>query len=490
MTENTALEFFCDADEPDLQGLVLTRVEGREAVSELYEHVLHLSTTVDGGLAIETIDAWLAQPCRFTFGEAQVNGLVRELRLLPTTDPHRVSYEAVLVPRLWAATQTIHSRVYQLQTVIEIVCGILDKHAIPYSNGATAAYPVREYVVQYAESDFAFISRLMEHWGIFYYFDQQPDGEVVVLGDAPSGFVPSESYPELLFTVRADSVAYGAIDALGRVHRPQTASVTVADYNWRTPFADADGHMTRRQIQLRVPSPVDELTGRGEEWRYGEHVKDDAEAGFVAKVRSEERMARRVTYTGSMTAPGLHAGHRVTVTGMPLIELDQDYVLLETRSVLTPGDAAAGGCTQELTAIPYTIPYRPPLRTPAPRIHGFMHAVVDGEVFGTAAPIDSLGRYKVLMPYDTVAAPGGGASRWIRMAQPSAGPNYGMHLPLHIGTEIAVIHLDGDPDRPIIMGSVPNVDTMSPVLGGETGNATQSRIRTRSNILFELEDDA
>ncbi len=232
---------------------------------------------------------------------------------------------------------------------------------------------------------------------------------------------------------------------------------------------------------------MDELTGWGENWRYREHVKDEAEAVAIATVRAQERQARRVSYEGRMSAPGLVPGRRVAVVGMPIIELDQDYLLTEMTTIYERRDDSVAGCQQFFTAIAYRTPFRPPLRTPCPKIAGFMHAVVDGEVRGTAAPIDEFGRYKLLMAYDTVAAPGGGATRWVRMAQPSAGPNYGMHLPLHIGTEVAVIHLDGDPDRPVIMGAIPNVDTLSPVVDA---NATQSRIRTRGNILFELEDDA
>lgn len=484
----SVLAFTSDADEADLAELVLTRVEGREQISALYEYVLHLRTHVDGGLASEAIDAWLSRPCRFAFGDALVCGLVNEVRLLPTNDPAVVLYEAVLVPRLWAATQTTRSRVYQSSTVVDIVRSILDVHGVPHTFATRETYPTLEYVVQYQESDFAFVSRLLEHWGIFYFFEQRPDGEHLVLGDSNKAFLTHEAYAELPFNpVPSDASRIGWINALRRVTRPQTASVTIADYNWRTPFLDTDGHMTTRQLQLRVSTPADAATGRGEEWRYGEHVKDPTEATLIATVRAEERLARRVTYDASLMAPGLAAGHRFTVTGMPLTELDQEYVVTELRTSYETGEGAATVASQSITAIAGTVAYRPALRTPKPRIHGFMHAVVDGEVHSTAAPIDDLGRYKVLMPYDTAARPGGGASRWIRMAQPSSGPHYGMHFPLHIGTEVAVIHLDGDPDRPVILGSVPNVDTVSPVVDQ---NATMSRIRTRSNILFELEDDA
>ena len=246
--------------------------------------------------------------------------------------------------------------------------------------------------------------------------------------------------------------------------------------------------MTERQLQLLAEHPADELTGRGSHWSYGEHYKDAAEGTLLAQVRAEEELCQRETYEANVHAPGLAPGQSFEALDMPVIDLGQQYLVTHSRLEI---DSSAGqgtsDYTQNVTAIPFEMQFRPRRVTAKPRIPGFMHAVVDGEVHGTAAPIDEEGRYKVIMPYDRAAASGGKASRWVRMTQPSAGPDYGMHLPLHIGTEVAVIHMGGDPDRPVIMGSVPNIDTRSPVI---SGNATQSRIRTRANILFEFEDDA
>ena len=133
------------------------------------------------------------------------------------------------------------------------------------------------------------------------------------------------------------------------------------------------------------------------------------------------------------------------------------------------------------------MPYRPPRVTPKPRITGVVHGIIDGESAGTAAPIDDRGCYKVVLPYDTVAEKGGKATRWIRMAQSFGGPTYGIHFPLHIGVEVMIVHLDGDPDRPVIAGVLPNPRTASPA---SKQNATQSVIRTRAAVHIEIEDDA
>src|SRR5262249_23709591 len=123
-------------------------------------------------------------------------------------------------------------------------------------------------------------------------------------------------------------------------------------------------------------------------------------------------------------------------------------------------DGEAGEAPQRYAArfeaIPLGVEFRPERVTPWPTIHGTMHAQIDADTSGQYASIDAEGRYKVRMPYDMNLNKGGKASRWIRMAQPYAGAGYGQHHPLHKGTEVLITHIDGDPDRPIITGAVPN----------------------------------
>ena len=136
-------------------------------------------------------------------------------------------------------------------------------------------------------------------------------------------------------------------------------------------------------------------------------------------------------------------------------------------------------------AIPFEVQFRPERVTPWPRIHGILHAHIDADTSGDYAQIDELGRYRVRLPFDSSGRQGSSASRWIRLAQPYAGAGYGSHFPLHKGTEVLLAHIDGDPDRPIIVGSVPNPHTISPAT---SANATQSVVNTASGIRIEMED--
>ena len=158
-----------------------------------------------------------------------------------------------------------------------------------------------------------------------------------------------------------------------------------------------------------------------------------------------------------------------------------------SRTAVQGDDAGQAASFAERTeAIPYEVVYRPARRTTKPKILGLMHGHVDGEAPGSAAPIDEFGRYKVVLPYDLVGQPGGKASRWIRLAQPASGAGFGIHFPLHIGVEVAISHVDGDPDRPVIVASPPNTQTITPV---NSENATQSKIRTQTGIRITFDDD-
>jgi type VI secretion system secreted protein VgrG len=156
------------------------------------------------------------------------------------------------------------------------------------------------------------------------------------------------------------------------------------------------------------------------------------------------------------------------------------------RRVEPPGKGAQR-YSARFQAIPLDVPFRPEQVTPWPSIHGIMHGHVSADGSGKYAEIDEHGRYKVSFPFDSGNARGAAVSRWVRMAQPYSGPGYGSHHPLHKGVEVLIAFIDGDPDRPIIVGSVPNTHTPSPA---NKHNATQSVTRTASGIQLEMEDQA
>lgn len=470
--------------------LLLERMTGREALSELYEFELWLAGDGDAALAADTLQDVLAGTVGIAFGyghEYPVWGVLREIELVARDDGRVPLYRAVMVPRLWYTTLTVRSRVYQEVAVPDIVTTVLKDSgmdAAHFELRLKSSYAKREYVVQYQESDYAFISRLLEHEGITFFFEHTPDGEKVVFTDANDNFSAPAGYEQIPYLPR-DGVTDPGESIASVAYRAHVVpqQVTLKEYNWRTP-----------SVPLSVQQKVDEQ-GRGLQMYYGEHFRDASEGKRLVKVRAEELKARRERYTGSSHVRALRSGQIFELQGHPMGQFDQSYLVTEVRHQVdqqrVSGESGAAQGTQGYSntwvGIPATVPYRPERRTPKPRVTGIVNAVVDGTANGAAAPLDELGRYKVLLPFDASGKAGGKASRWIRMVQNASGAGYGTHFPLHVGTEVALSHINGDPDRPIIVGSVPNPETLTPVV---SDNATQSVIRTRAGIHIEFEDDA
>lgn len=470
--------------------LLLERMRGREAISELYSFELWLAGDGEAALASDTLQDVLAGTVGLAFGsghEYPLWGVLREIELVPRDDGWAPMYRAVMVPRLWYTTLTLRSRVYQDQSVPDIVKTVLKDSGMEDANfelRLEGTYPKREYVVQYQESDFQFICRLLEHEGICFFFEHLPDGEKVVFSDANAGFSAPAGYEQVQFLPREGATDPGE-SMWGLSYRANLVpqQVTVREYNWRTP-----------SVPLLAQQKVD-AQGRGLQVLYGEHFRDTGEGKKLVKVRAEGLAMRREVYTGRSRVRALRSGQIFELMGHPLGQFDQSYLVTEVthevdqQRVSGEREAANGtqGYTNAWRGILGSVPFRPERRTPKPTVMGIVNAVVDGTVNGAAAPIDELGRYKVLLPFDVSGKAGGKASRWVRMVQTASGAGYGMHFPLHVGTEVAISHINGDPDRPIIVGSVPNPETLTPVVAD---NATQSVIRTRAGIHIEFEDDA
>lgn len=475
-----SMELLTRSSEVQPGDLVLRRIEGAQELSRLYEYRVELMAPGDTGLSPEAQQDMLRMPCMVLYGpdgQLPLHGVLRSFRMKSTASGRDVHYEAILVPRVWMLTQVQRSRVFQELDVPGILRAVLTELGLvedqDFELRLASTYPVSEYTVQYQETDFDFISRLLEHHGIFYYFRQLPDQEVLTFGDSNAAFDHYGEDPIPYAFREAHDVGQQGIHHIDHVFERRPAGVILRDYNWRTP-----------RVQLQSEAAADGVVGVGFHNYYGEHFKDPGEGAQIARVRAEALLADRDLYEMRSTLWAVGCGHRFEVTGHPFGEVDQEYVVTRVEQVLDAGDDAAQ--IQRLTAIPFTVPYRPQRTTPRPRIEGIMHGFVDGEVPGTAAPIDTHGRYKVWLPFDLVGVPGGKASRWIRMSQPSSGPGYGMHFPLHIGVEVAIAHVDGDPDRPIIMSSPPNAETVTPV---RDENATQSKIRTKTGIRITFDDD-
>jgi type VI secretion system secreted protein VgrG len=485
MDETLSLAFETTSATVDPHSVRVLRVRGVEAVSRCYECEVDVLVDVDGGWPVDVLEDLLKRPCRVSYGPLEgpafVHGALRSIRMLSTATPQPVVYRLTLGPRLALAADTRRSRVFQELDVAGIARLVLGELRLvegeDFELALSKSYPVSEYTVQYQESDLAFLERQLEHHGIFYFFTQTEARERLVIADSNAAFAPTEDHPQIDYTP-GEAAALPGVTSLTYELTPRPAVVVLREYNWRTP-----------SVALQSEAPADARTGRGFLNEYGQHFKNPAEGAALAAARAEELVVSRQVFEGSCRVASLAPGHHFELVGHPLADLDQAYVVTSVEHELSSAVEGAGsqGLLKRFRAIPLTVPFRPARTAPKPRIDGIMHALVDGDVPGTAAPIDERGRYKVLFPFDLAGRPGGRASRWVRLGQPSSGPGYGIHFPLHIGVEVIVSHVDGDPDRPVILGSPPNAETVTPV---SARNPTQSEIVTKTGIRMTWDDDA
>jgi type VI secretion system VgrG family protein len=454
-------------------------------------------------------------------GARKFHGIISEAVQGGEASPGSYSYRVELRPAMWKLGLSRQSQIHGTLSdvsVIDVVrteltgAGALGPGDLssPHLDADDVAfrvipeeYPLRDYIVQYQESDLDFVCRQLEHYGIFYFFDHSGEREKLILGDSNAAFndtayltedAPSGQAPlEVRYQISAsDSLWFGrSIFSLQCRSQPLPRTLMVRDYNYRLRREPYDG-----PYYLAAEADVDPA-GHGIVVNYGEHFKDELEGTTLARARAEELLCRQTLYTGAGDTIAFSAGHVFSLTDHFRNDLNQNYVITRVRHLGRPSNSeeapVMGGAmryTNEFTAIPASVPFRPERKTPKPVVPGLFNAHVDAAGTGQRAEIDSEGRYKIRTPFDLSGYADGTASRYMRRAQPYAGlsgnrGSTGFHFPLLKGTEVVCACVNGDPDRPIIAGAVPNPKTATPVT---QTNATKNLLRTTSGVRMEFDD--
>jgi len=458
----------------------IQRLDGTERIHELFDFRLIVAAPASAGLDAAKL---LGSEVTLRFErdgvlERAVVGMVSEVDDLAETEATTRRMRLRVMPREFRMTLVATQEVYLDRSVPEIfaeklgLAGLADALVLRLAK----SYPKKEFVTQYKESDLAFVSRLLEHEGLSYFFeyDADEDRACVVLTDHNGGFTTPE-HAEVEFHGRGET---RGIFELAAEHRLTPAVCVVQDYNYRTALLD-----------LTAQADVEGGFGGGVV-EYGSHHKTPEEGSALARIRAEEQRAKQLVYVGKTTHSHVGAGMRLSITGHTGLG-DLDVLVTEVRhhveQIAFGTETETGPYVATFHAIPRDRAYRPERRTPRPRIYGIVNAIIDDarRSDDRYAQIDPDGRYIVKLLYDTADSSGRLASRWVRMAQPHAGPDYGMHFPLKPGAEVLLAFIDGDPDRPIIVGAVPNPITRSPV---DAASNTVNRIKSASGILIEYGD--
>ncbi|WP_437692054.1 type VI secretion system tip protein TssI/VgrG [Sorangium sp. So ce176] len=453
---------------------------GREVISQPFEFQLHVVCKTPEGLDEEAL---LAEPAALVFlrgdrEERRICGVISVVRDALHTETLHMAYTLTFVPRAFRLTLTETSEIFMDLSVPEVIKKKLERAGLhegdDFELRLVSTYPPREYVVQYKETDLHFVSRLAEHLGISFFFEHRDGRDVVVFSDANSGFQPVAGDGRAHFYPRGDRIGVYRLEGTTRTVPNR---YVVKDYNYRTPH-----------VPLMAAATVSEASG-GDIVEYGAHFKTPDEGERIAVIRAEELRAGRRVFEGASDVQVLGAGAKLTLEGHP--RGDIELLLVEVRhrlqqATLNAGTGEERAYQNEFRAIPYATTYRPPRVTPKPKVHGVITGVIDAAEKGQYAEVDESGRYRVRFLFDTSSAKDGKASRLIRMAQPHAGAGYGFHFPLRSGVEVILTFIDGDPDRPIIAGAVPNPQTPSTV---DAKNARRNVIRTGGGNEINIDDN-
>ncbi len=439
----------------DIEGLssktYVVRFEGTEAISDMF-HFDVLVTTVDHDIRLADV---VGKNATFTIQPAEgtpryVSGIVARFRHVE--DGKNVSvYHATLVPKVWRLRNRKDSRIFQELTVPDILKKVLEGAGLSgkeFRLALSTEYSPREYCVQYRESDMDFISRLAEEEGICYFFEHTDSSHVLVFADAKDASVPITSPDTIAFRATLGAMARSeSISRFSCTEEVQPGKVTLSDYNFKKPGLSL------------VSNKSGSLDSDLEVYDYPGEYDLPGDGSALAQVRLEEWQARRVIADGESGCIRLTPGYLFTLSDRARDDENREYLItrvVHKGSQPQMGEAATGdtmGYSNTFQCIPSDVPYRPERRTQRPAIKGVQTAIVTGPD-GEEVHTDEHGRVKVHFHWDRVGAMDDKSSCWVRVSQIWAGAGWGAMWIPRIGHEVVVDFIEGDPDRPLIVGRV------------------------------------
>ncbi|MEO8345044.1 MAG: type VI secretion system tip protein TssI/VgrG, partial [Betaproteobacteria bacterium] len=369
-------------------------------------------------------------------------------------------YEARLRPWLWYLTRESDFKIFQNKTVPEILDEVFAKYPYPVEKKLGGGhYRTWEYCVQYQETDFNFVSRLMEHEGIYYYFKHEMGRHTLVLANDLSKHVPCPGYDSVPY-IPPDRAAIADEEYIGSwqiAKEVDSGTFITDDFDFKKPRAELLRPRMKPYSHPHGDHPIYEWPGGYVEVADGENY---------AKLRLEELQAPHESVTGEGNARGLAPGYLFTLKTCPRKDQNREYLILGMQYFVRDNPYHSGGEGHSdwrllLTAQPTTVPYRPPRVTPKPLTNGPQTAVVvgkqDDEIY-----TDKYGRVKVQFHWDQYGQADENSSCWIRVSSPWAGNKWGVIFIPRVGQEVIVDFIAGDPDCPIITGRVYNAEHMPP----------------------------
>ncbi len=467
--------------------LLLTGFTGHEAISRLFS--FHLTALSED----DSIDFTSIIGTNVTINITQqddskgyLNGIVSQF-VCTGKDNDMAQYELEVVPALWTLTRYADCRIFHNKSVDEIIKTILSNRSIQFQPSLTGTYNPMEYCVQYRETDFNFISRLMEQFGIFYFFQHQDGQHTMVLADSASAFTQCPGGGKAGF-----NLATGGLDDSDVVNQ-----WSIGQELRSGKFTHTDYNFTTSQLSLLASeSTIYSVGGNSamEIFDFPGPYGKPSDGSNLAEIRMQEEEAVHKIAHGSSVCRFFVSGFKFDLEDHPIDAMNGSYLLTEIQHVASVSSTYGETDSPEndsysntFVCIPAEVAFRPARLTPKPFVQGPQTAQVVGKSSdqdsaddqssggdGEEIWVDKWGRVLVQFPWDRAKA----TSCWMRVSQDWAGAGWGMFSVPRVGQEVIVSFLEGDPDRPIITGRVYNdVQTVPYTL---PDNGTRTTFKTRS----------
>ena len=409
------------------------------------------------------------------------------------TDSNFTHYQMEVVPWLWFLTRNANCRIFQNLTIPQIIEQIFQDRGFgsAYKTSFKTQYQPREYCVQYRETDFDFVSRLMEQYGISYFFEHSESDHTLVMTDNAGAFQKCPVQSTVRYAPNVGQNIEDVVNGWQITQDLRTGKYTLGDYNFETPSANMTG----------FENTVDEIGGntKYELYDYPGIYKTQSEGNTMARLRMQGEETVHLIANGTSTCRTLTSGYLFDFDEHDRGDNNKEYLITEVHHVASAaGTYSTSGAdahySNQFVCMDSAIPYRPARITPKAFVQGPQTAVVVGPK-GQEIYVDKYGRVKVQFFWDRLGKNNENSSCWIRVSQLWAGQNWGAMFIPRIGQEVIVSFLEGDPDRPIITGRVynaeqtvpyplPDRDTVSTIKsrsspGGSTSNFNEIRFEDK-----------
>ncbi|HEX5750990.1 MAG TPA: type VI secretion system tip protein VgrG [Archangium sp.] len=462
--------------------LRVVRFSGAEGLSSLFEYQVELACEDQ---EIDFADA-VGKPALLTLqGDLRpklLNGIISRFEQINEM-PRYAIYRATVVPLVWRLKHRFDCRIFQAMDTPAILKKVFEAASVPTDQvrfTLTGSYEPRDYCVQYRESDWAFVSRLMEEDGLFYFFEHEQDKHTLVIGDGAAAFKPIDGVDTLPFRRDAGMVVTeDHVNHFRFSEEVRPGKATLRDFNFKKPGLNMQA---ANGAKVDADLEVYDYPGEYQDPSQGTLAKGST----IARVRLEALQASKRLAQGRSDCERFLPGRLFSLTEHSRRSHNGRYLLIGvshqgSQPQVLDEESQGGGFSYSnaFTCIPEEVPYRPARVTPRPHVRGVQTAVVVGPK-GEEIYVDKWGRVKVQFHWDRQGTLDEHSSCWVRVSQLWAGEGWGAMFIPRIGQEVIVDFIEGDPDRPLIIGRVYNGNNLVPY--ELPAHKTKSTIKSNSSL--------